>query len=76
MSSKSYTQTHHSATDSVTNRSKRKDLPAWERFLARAWELQRQGKEFNHWRRAAFVLWQIETHQDVGHHRRKARRDA
>lgn len=72
MMNKSYTQTHRSATKPVTN-SKRKDLPIWERFLARAWELQAQGKDFNHWRRAAFVLWAIENDQPVGHHRREGK---
>jgi len=61
-------KTYHTNRHSTRTRP---DIPISKKFLRRAQELKAQGKPYDHWTRAARIIWKIERGLPVGHHARK-----
>jgi hypothetical protein len=53
--------------------TQQKDLPLSEKFLARARAKKARGEPYDHWTRAAQILWRIENDLPVGRARREGR---
>jgi hypothetical protein len=54
--------------------TRQKDIPTSEKFLRRAKVKKARGEPYEHWVRAADILWRIENDLCVGHHRLKCQR--
>ena len=59
--------THNKAVSAT----QQKDIPVSQRFLARARQKRAKNEPFDHWVRAAKILWRIEHDLPVGNYRRR-----